>query len=99
MGAVLLAAGEKGKRYATPNAEVMIHQPLIGGGGLSGQATDIKIHTDHLIRTKNKLNKFLSDRTGQSLETIERDVERDYYMSAEEALKYGLIDGIMKERN
>ena len=100
MGAVLLACGEKGKRYATPNAEVMIHQPLIGGqgGGISGQATEIKIHADHMIRTREKLNKLLSEKTGQSIETIERDTERDHYMSAQEALEYGLIDGIMDKR-
>ena len=97
-GAVLLANGEKGKRFATPNAEILIHQPLIGGGGLSGQATEIKIHADHLVRTREKLNKFLSDRTGQSIETIERDTERDHYMTAQEALEYGLIDGIMDKR-
>ena len=99
-GAVLLANGEKGKRYATPNSEILIHQPLIGGqgGGISGQATEIKIHADHMIRTREKLNKLLSDRTGQSIETIERDTERDHYMTAEEALKYGLIDGIMDKR-
>ena len=99
MGAVLLAAGEKGKRFAMPNSEVMIHQPLIGGGGLQGQATDIKIHADHLVRTREKMNKFLSERTGKSLEEITRDTERDNYMSAEEALEYGLIDGIMSKRN
>lgn len=99
MGAVLLASGAKGKRYATPNAEILIHQPLIAGGGLSGQTTEIKIHADHMIRTREKLNKLLSERTGQSLETIERDTERDNYMTAEEALKYGLIDGIMDKRN
>ena len=98
MGAVLLACGEKGKRYATPNAEVMIHQPLIGGGGLSGQTTEIKIHADHMVRTREKLNKLLSEKTGQSLEVIERDTERDNYMTAEEALAYGLIDGIMDKR-
>ena len=98
MGAVLLAAGEKGKRFAMPNSEVMIHQPLIGGGGLQGQATEIKIHADHLVRTREKLNKFLSERTGKSLEQIERDTERDNYMTAEEALEYGLIDGIMNKR-
>ena len=98
MGAVLLAAGEKGKRFAMPNSEVMIHQPLIGGGGLQGQATEIKIHADHLVRTREKLNKFLSERTGKSLEQIERDTERDNYMTAEEALEYGLIDGIMSKR-
>ena len=98
MGAVLLASGEKGKRFATPNAEILIHQPLIGGGGISGQATEVKIHADHLVKTREKLNKLLSDRTGQSLETIQRDTERDNYMTAEEALKYGLIDGIMDKR-
>ena len=98
MGSALLCAGEKGKRFATPNAEILIHQPLIGGGGLSGQATEIKIHADHLVRTREKLNKFLSDRTGQSIETIERDTERDHYMTAQEALEYGLIDGIMDKR-
>ena len=99
MGAVLLAAGEKGKRFAMPNSEVMIHQPLIGGGGLQGQATEIKIHADHLVKTREKLNKFLSERTGKSLEQIEKDTERDNYMSAQEALEYGLIDGIMERRN
>ena len=99
MGAVLLAAGEKGKRYAMPNSEVMIHQPLIGGHGLQGQATEIKIHADHLVKSREKLNKFLSERTGKPLEQIERDTERDNYMSAEEALEYGLIDGIMSKRN
>lgn len=98
MGAVLLASGAKGKRFATPNAEILIHQPLIAGGGLSGQTTEIKIHADHMVRTREKLNKLLSERTGQSLETIERDTERDNYMTAEEALKYGLIDGIMDKR-
>ena len=98
MGAVLLASGAKGKRYATPNAEILIHQPLIAGGGLSGQTTEIKIHADHMVRTREKLNKLLSERTGQSLETSERDTERDNYMTAEEALKYGLIDGIMDKR-
>lgn len=97
MGAVLLAAGEKGKRFATPNAEILIHQPLIGGGGLSGQTTEIKIHADHMVKTREKLNKFLSERTGQPLEVINKDTERDNYMTAEEALKYGLIDGIMEK--
>ena len=99
-GAVLLANGEKGKRYATPNSEILIHQPLIGGqgGGISGQATEIKIHADHMIRTREKLNKLLSEKTGQSIETIERDTERDHYMTAQEALDYGLIDGIMDKR-
>ena len=98
MGAVLLASGEKGRRFATPNSEILIHQPLISGG-LSGQTTEIKIHADHMVRTREKLNKLLSERTGQSLETIEKDTERDNYMSAEEALKYGLIDGILGKRD
>ena len=98
MGSVLLACGEKGKRYATPNSEILIHQPLIGGSGLSGQATDIKIHTDHLIKTREKLNKILSEKTGQPLEKIWADTERDTYMTAEEALQYGLIDGILDKR-
>lgn len=99
-GAVLLANGEKGKRFATPNSEILIHQPLIGGqgGGISGQATEIKIHADHMIRTRAKLNKLLSEKTGQSIETIEKDTERDRYMTAQEALEYGLIDGIMDKR-
>ena len=100
MGAVLLASGEKGKRFATPNSEILIHQPLIGGqgGGISGQATEIKIHADHMIRTREKLNKLLSEKTGQPIEQIEKDTERDHYMSAQEALEYGLIDGIMDKR-
>lgn len=97
-GAVLLANGEKGKRYATPNAEILIHQPLIGGNGIAGQTTEIKIHAEHMIKTREKLNKLLSDKTGQSIETIERDTERDHWMTAEEALAYGLIDGIMDKR-
>ena len=97
MGSFLLMAGAKGKRYSLPNSEIMIHQPLISGG-LGGQATEIKIHADHLVKTREKLNKFLSDRTGQPIDVIERDTERDHYMTAEEALKYGLIDGIMDHR-
>ena len=95
MGAVLLTAGTKGKRFILPNAEVMIHQPL---GGAQGQATDILIAADHIKRTKQKLNKILADASGQSLETIEKDVERDNWMTAEEALKYGLVDHIMDKR-
>lgn len=98
MGSVLLAAGTKGKRYALPNSEVLIHQPLIGGG-LSGQTTEIKIHADHMVRTREKLNKILSERTGQSIETIEKDTERDHYMTAVEAKEYGLIDEIMTNIN
>lgn len=95
MGAFLLAAGKKGKRFALPNSEIMIHQPL---GGVQGQATDIKIHTERLMRTKDTLNKILSENCGQPLDKIERDVERDYFMTAQEALDYGLIDKVMKNR-
>ena len=98
MGAVLLATGTKGKRFATPNAEILIHQPLIGGQGLSGQTTEIKIQADQMVKTRQRLNKILSEATGQSLEQVEIDTERDHYMTAEEALKYGLIDGIMDKR-
>ncbi len=92
MGAFLLAAGAKGKRFALPNSEIMIHQPL---GGAQGQVTDLKIRTEWYMKTKNKLNTILSERTGQPLEKIERDVERDFFMSAEEAKAYGLVDEIM----
>ena len=97
-GAVLLANGEKGKRFATPNSEILIHQPLIGGNGIAGQTTEIKIQAEHMIKEREKLNKLLSDKTGQSIEIIERDTERDNWMTAEEALQYGLIDGIMDKR-
>ncbi|MBP5426469.1 MAG: ATP-dependent Clp endopeptidase proteolytic subunit ClpP [Clostridiales bacterium] len=96
MGAFLLAAGAKGKRYALPNSEIMIHQPL---GGARGQATDIKIHADHIIKTKAKLNQILSERTGKPIETIEADTERDNFMSAQEAKEYGLVDEVMTKRN
>ena len=92
MGAFLLAAGEKGKRYAVPNAEVMIHQPL---GGAQGQATEIEIAAKHILKTRDTLNKILAERTGQTLKVIARDTDRDNYMSAEEAVKYGLVDAIM----
>ncbi len=95
MGAFLLAAGEKGKRFALPNSEIMIHQPL---GGMQGQATDIKIHADRIIRIKQNLNQILSERTGQPLEVIEHDTERDNFMTAQEAMAYGLIDGVMTKR-
>ncbi len=95
MGAFLLAAGTKGKRYALPNSEIMIHQPL---GGTQGQATDILIHARHIEKTRNTLNKILAEKTGQSLETIERDTERDNFMSAAEALEYGLIDKVIEKR-
>ena len=98
MGALLLSSGAKGKRMALPNSEIMIHQPLIMGGGLSGQATDIKIRTDNLLRTKGNLNRILSENTGKELAQIERDVERDYFMTAEEALNYGLIDKVVTKR-
>ena len=101
MGAFLLASGTKGKRFALPNAEIMIHQPLIAGGqggGLSGQATDIKIHADHIIRTRAKMNRLLSEYTGQPLEKVEQDTERDNYMSAQQAKEYGLIDEVIAHR-
>ncbi|MBG9988644.1 ATP-dependent Clp endopeptidase proteolytic subunit ClpP [Aerococcaceae bacterium DSM 111176] len=93
MGSVLLAAGEKGKRYALPNSEVMIHQPL---GGAQGQATEIEIAARHILKTRDKLNKILSDATGQPIEVIEKDTDRDNYLTAEEAMEYGLIDGILE---
>ncbi len=92
MGAFLLAAGAKGKRKALPNSEVMIHQPL---GGASGQATDVAIHAEHILKTKEKMNKILSERTGQSLKKIKADVERDYFMSADDALEYGIVDEVI----
>lgn len=98
MGAFLLASGTKGKRLALPNSEIMIHQPLISGGGLSGQTTDIKIYTDHLVRTKEKMNQILSQRTGQTYEKICADTERDNFMSAQEALSYGIIDKVIERK-
>ena len=95
MGAFLLSSGAKGKRMALPNAEVMIHQPL---GGMQGQATDIKIHADRIIRIKEKLNKLLSEQTGKPLKTIEKDTERDNFMSADEAKEYGLIDKVITKK-
>jgi len=95
MGAVLLAGGAKGKRFVLPYSEVMIHQPL---GGTEGQASDIRIHADHIIRTKDRLNKLLANHTGQPLKTIERDTDRDFFMDAEEAKKYGLVDRILAKR-
>ena len=95
MGAFLLSAGTKGKRYALPNSEVMIHQPL---GGMQGQASDIKIHADHILKTRDLLNRKLAEHTGQPLEVIEKDTERDNFMSAEEACKYGLIDKVFDKR-
>ena len=95
MGAFLLSSGAKGKRFALPNAEVMIHQPL---GGMQGQATDIKIHADRIIRIKEKLNKLLSEQTGKPLDVIERDTERDNFMSADEACAYGLVDKVITKK-
>ncbi len=98
MGAFLLSSGTKGKRIALPNSEILIHQPLISGGGISGQCTDIKIHSDHMVYTRSKLNKILSENTGKPLDVIERDTERDNYLTAEEALEYGLIDKVIEHR-
>lgn len=95
MGAFLLAAGAPGKRFALPNSEIMIHQPL---GGAQGQATDIKIASDHILRTRDKLNRILAAETGKPLEVIERDTERDNFMSAEEAAAYGLVDKVLYKR-
>jgi len=95
MGAFLLSAGTQGKRLALPNAEIMIHQPL---GGIRGQAEDIKIHADHIIKTREKLNKILSENTGQKLSKIEKDTDRDNFMSAIEAAEYGLIDRVIEYR-
>jgi ATP-dependent Clp protease protease subunit len=92
MGSILLTAGAKGKRFALPNSEVMIHQPM---GGVRGQATDIKIHADWIIKTKKKLTEIYVDRTGQPYEKIERDMDRDFFMSADEAMEYGLIDKVI----
>ncbi len=96
MGAFLLAAGKKGKRFALPNATIMIHQPL---GGVQGQASDIKIHTEYLLKVKEKLNKILSENTGKPLEQVEKDTDRDNFLSSEEAKEYGLIDEVMKSIN
>lgn len=100
MGALLLAAGTKGKRLALPNAEIMIHQPLIGGqgGGLSGQTTDIKIHAEHMVYIRDKMNRMLSEYTGQPLEKIQQDTERDNYLTAQQAKEYGLIDEVIAHR-
>lgn len=95
MGAFLLAAGAKGKRFSLPNSRVMIHQPL---GGTQGQATDIEIHAREILRLRGDLNRVLAERTGQTLEKIERDTERDYFMSAPEAMAYGLVDKVIDKR-
>ncbi|MBQ0010242.1 MAG: ATP-dependent Clp endopeptidase proteolytic subunit ClpP [Ruminococcus sp.] len=95
MGAFLLAAGAKGKRLALPNSEIMIHQPL---GGMQGQASDMKIHADHIIKTRETINRILSERTGRSIEEITRDTERDNFLSAEQACAYGLVDKVIEKR-
>lgn len=95
MGAFLLAAGEKGKRFALPNAEIMIHQPL---GGMQGQAEDIRIHAERIVKTREQINRILSERTGQPYDKIARDTDRDFFMSAEEAKKYGIIDEVIEFR-
>jgi len=95
MGAFLLSAGAKGKRLALPNSEIMIHQPL---GGYQGQASDIKIHSEHILRTKDKLNRILAANTGKPLEVIERDTDRDNFLTAQQALEYGLVDKVLEKR-
>ena len=95
MGSFLLAAGTKGKRFALPNSEIMIHQPL---GGAKGQASDIKIQADHILFVRNRMNRMLSEMTGQSLEVIERDTDRDNWMTADDAVRYGLIDKVVEKR-
>ena len=97
MGAFLLSSGAKGKRLSLPNSEILIHQPLISGG-LSGQCTDIKIHSDHLVRTREKMNRILSENTGKPIEQINIDTERDNYMTAQQAMEYGLIDKVITNR-
>ncbi len=95
MGAFLLSAGTKGKRFALPNSEIMIHQPL---GGYQGQASDIKIHSDHILRTKDKLNRIIAMNTGKPLEVVEKDTDRDNFLTAQQALEYGLIDKVIEKR-
>ena len=95
MGAFLLLAGEKGKRYALPNADIMIHQPL---GGAQGQASDIQIHAEKIIKTRKQLNAIIAERTGQTLKKIQKDTDRDFFMSAEEAKAYGIIDDVIVKR-
>ena len=95
MGAFLLLAGEKGKRYALPNADIMIHQPL---GGAQGQASDIQIHAEKILKTRKQLNTIIAERTGQSLKKVEKDTDRDFFMSAEEAKAYGIIDDVIVKR-
>ena len=95
MGAFLLTAGKKGKRLALPNSEIMIHQPL---GGMQGQATDMKIHAEHILRVRDRMNRLMSEATGQPIEVIRRDTERDNFMTAQEAMEYGLIDKVIDKR-
>jgi ATP-dependent Clp protease protease subunit len=95
MGAFLLSAGANGKRYSLPNSKIMIHQPL---GGTQGQATEIEIHAREILKTREQLNRILADRTGQPLDKIQRDTERDYYLSADEAKEYGLVDQVIAKR-
>ena len=99
MGAFLLSAGAKGKRFALPNSEIMIHQPLISGGGLSGQATDVDIYARHLMRTKEKMNRILAEKTGQPYEKVCADTERDNFMTALEAKEYGLVDEVIERKS
>lgn len=94
MGSILLMGGAKGKRFALPNAEILIHQPL---GGVEGQATDISIHANHIIRTKEKLNQIIAHHTGQKIDKVRADTERDFFMTAEEAMKYGIVDKVIKK--
>ena len=98
MGAFLLSSGTKGKRFSLPNSEIMIHQPLIGGNGISGQCTDVKIHSDHLVATREKLNRILAENSGKSIEQVAVDTERDNYLSAQEAADYGLVDKVIAHR-
>ena len=97
-GAFLLAGGAKGRRMALPNAEIVIHQPLVGGNGIQGQATDIMIASEHILKNRERLNRILAENTGRTAEEIARDTERDNYMSAAEALEYGLIDKVLAPR-
>jgi ATP-dependent Clp protease protease subunit len=98
MGAFLLSSGTKGKRIALPNSEILIHQPLVGGNGITGQATDVEIAAKNLIKTKEKLNRILAENTGKDYETLVKDTDRDNWMSAEEALEYGLVDKVIAKR-
>jgi ATP-dependent Clp protease protease subunit len=97
MGAFLLAAGAKGKRTALPNSEILIHQPLIGGGGISGQATEVEIHAKHMLFVRERMNRILAERTGQTVEKLAEDTDRDHYMTAEEAKDYGLVDEVLEK--